>query len=77
MSVVRSVTALFQERLGISNVQIVNSSGEEAQQSVGHFHFHILPRHKGDGQDIVWKMQPELKHQFDHLLETLSAKESG
>ena len=69
--VVKKLANLYKEKFGIENVQIINNSGSEAQQEVFHFHFHILPRHKGDGQDIKWKSHPELKDKFDELLSNL------
>lgn len=71
ISVVKMLATLYKEKLGIEHVQIVNSSGSEAQQDVFHIHFHIVPRHKGDGQDVQWKPRTELKEKFDELLEEL------
>ena len=68
---VKKVTDLYKEKLGIENVQIINSSGKQAQQDVFHIHFHIIPRHNGDGQDIHFKTHPEIKEKFDELLEQL------
>jgi histidine triad (HIT) family protein len=39
--------------LGCQGVNIMNASGECAQQSVFHLHFHIAPRFEGDGL-IIW-----------------------
>lgn len=71
VSVIKKLTTLYKEKLGIENVQIINSSGSEAQQDVFHIHFHIVPRYKGDGQDVKWKTHPEMKEKFDELLEKL------
>lgn len=65
---IKKITALYKEKLGIENLQIVNSSGADAQQEVFHIHFHIVPRYKGDGQDIQWKPRPELREQYDEML---------
>ncbi len=43
----------------------------EAQQDVFHLHFHIVPRHAGDGQNIRWKSHPEYRERFDALLEQI------
>ena len=71
ISAVKQVVDLYHERLGIQNVQIVNSSGSEAQQDVFHLHFHIVPRHEGDGQDVRWTSHPEMRDGFDEMLTRL------
>ncbi|MCG2689406.1 HIT family protein [Candidatus Parcubacteria bacterium] len=71
IGIVKKLTTLYKTKLGIENVQIINSSGSEAQQDVFHFHFHIVPRKSGDGQDIVWKTHPEWTATFDRLISDL------
>jgi histidine triad (HIT) family protein len=73
MAVVKKLVDLYHDQLGIKNVQIIHSSGAEAQQDVFHVHFHIVPRHEGDDQDIRWKTHPEWVKQFDQWLEKLRA----
>jgi histidine triad (HIT) family protein len=72
MSVVKHVVDLYHSRLNLQNVQIINNSGPEAQQDVFHLHFHIVPRHTGDGQDVRWSPHPEMRDRFDLLLARLS-----
>ena len=71
ISALKHVVDLYQERLGLANAQIVNSSGAEAQQDVFHLHFLIVPRKKGDGQDVKWSPHPEMRDRFDDLLAKL------
>ena len=71
MAVVKKLVDLYREQLGIHNVQIRNSSGAEAQQDVFHLHFHIVPRKRGDGQDVVWTTHPEWREKFDAMLERI------
>ncbi len=71
LSVVKKLVTLFDTKLGIHSVQIINSSGADAQQDVFHVHFHIVPRQKGDNQNIRWKTHPEWVMRFDQLLEKL------
>ena len=50
------VTAeLLKEKLGADGLNILQNNGEAAGQTVRHFHIHIIPRYKGDGQNILWK----------------------
>jgi histidine triad (HIT) family protein len=39
-------------------LNLVQSNGKGAAQSVGHFHIHILPRRLGDGLLLNWPLQP-------------------
>jgi histidine triad (HIT) family protein len=71
MAALKQVVDLYRERLGIEHVQIVNSSGAEAQQDVFHLHFHIVPRRAGDGQNIKWRTHPEMRAQFQEMLARL------
>jgi histidine triad (HIT) family protein len=65
MSALKHVVDLYRRRLGITHLQVVSSSGAEAQQEVFHLHFHVVPRHAGDGQDVEWTRHPELRGRFD------------
>jgi histidine triad (HIT) family protein len=37
---------------GATGVNLLNASGKDAQQSVFHFHLHIVPRYENDGLDL-------------------------
>lgn len=71
MGLIKEVTTLYRDKLGILHVQLVNSSGAEAQQDVFHIHFHIVPRRRGDGQNIQWKTFPEMRAEYDSMVEAL------
>lgn len=68
VSVIKKLATLYNQKLGIKNVQIINNSGAEAQQDVFHLHFHIVPRKNGDNQNIKWTPRIELREKFDQLL---------
>ncbi len=40
---------------GADGVNLLNASGKEAQQSVFHFHLHIVPRYADDGLDLWFR----------------------
>ncbi|MDY8136616.1 HIT family protein [Aquimarina sp. 2201CG5-10] len=71
ISLVKKVSKLFEEKLGLNNIQIISNSGAEAQQEVFHLHFHIVPRRRGDGQNIKWSTHPEWVKDFDEMLEKI------
>lgn len=68
IALTRKVAKLYEEKLDIKNLQIISSSGAEAQQDVFHIHFHIVPRHRGDGQNVRWTTHPEWVEGYDNML---------
>lgn len=40
--------------LNIPSYNIITSKGEDATQSVFHYHVHIVPRRRGDGLKLPW-----------------------
>lgn len=62
MQAVQKISKHYVDDLGYEGVNILNASGEAAQQSVFHLHFHIIPRKKGDGVDS-WPFRD--KHEYD------------
>lgn len=47
----KHISELIRKNLGATGVNLLNASGEDSQQSVFHFHMHIIPRYKDDGLD--------------------------
>jgi histidine triad (HIT) family protein len=46
------------ERLGADGVNLLNSCGADAWQTVFHFHIHVIPRYKGDPLRLPWTPGP-------------------
>ncbi len=42
------------ERLGAAGVNVLNSCGAAAWQTVFHFHLHVIPRYDGDPLRLPW-----------------------
>ena len=51
IKVVQKVARHYVDKCGFDGVNILNANNKEAQQSVFHLHFHIIPRKKDDGED--------------------------
>ena len=47
----QEVARAMDESIGAGGVNILNASGPDSDQSVPHFHLHVVPRWKGDGLD--------------------------
>ena len=48
MELVQRVGLAMQDALGASGVVVLNASGPQSGQSVGHLHFHVVPCWSGD-----------------------------
>lgn len=46
------------ERLGADGVNVINSCGAAAWQTVFHLHFHVIPRYAGDPLRLPWVPAP-------------------
>ena len=46
------------ERLGVAGVNLLNSCGAGAWQTVYHFHIHVIPRYEGDPLRLPWTPTP-------------------
>jgi histidine triad (HIT) family protein len=46
------------ERLGADGVNLINSCGSAAWQTVFHFHVHVIPRYEGDPLRLPWVPGP-------------------
>jgi histidine triad (HIT) family protein len=42
------------DKLGAEGVNLLNSNGRPAWQSVFHFHMHVIPRYEGDPLRLPW-----------------------
>ncbi|HTX45320.1 MAG TPA: HIT family protein [Solirubrobacteraceae bacterium] len=49
---------LVAERLGADGVNLINSCGSAAWQTVFHFHIHVIPRYEGDPLRLPWVPSP-------------------
>ena len=55
MKLAKKMAAQMTEKLSCDGFNLVQNNGEVAGQTVFHYHLHLIPRYKGDGQKIGWK----------------------
>lgn len=73
-SSIKKISKHLVENCGFTGVNVLNASGKDAQQSVFHLHFHLLPRFASDNVDAF----PVLKKRdgsLEELCERLKFKE--
>ncbi len=73
MILAKKMASLLTEKLNCDGINLVQNNGEAAGQTVEHFHIHLIPRYKGDGQNINWvpgkPSQEELEEVRKQILE--------
>lgn len=52
VSAVKKISNHYVDCCGFSGVNILNSSGVDAEQKVLHLHFHVIPRKDDDGLNV-------------------------
>jgi histidine triad (HIT) family protein len=55
MKLAKRMAAVMKEKLHCDGFNIVQNNGEAAGQTVRHFHIHLIPRYRDDGQHILWE----------------------
>ena len=67
---VKNVSLHLTENCGYEGVNLLNASGKAADQSVPHFHIHIIPRKTNDGLD-TWPKLPGAKEEIKAVFERI------
>ena len=70
VKVAQKLTLEYKQKIGATGMNLMHASGKDGQQSVFHFHFHLLPRFKNDGLD-TWPNLAKIEVDRDDLLEKL------
>jgi len=58
MAAAQSLARRVVDRLGAAGVNLLNSCGAPAWQTVFHFHVHVIPRYEGDPLRLPWVPGP-------------------
>ena len=54
----RELVQRAKDKLGADGVNLLNSCGRDAWQTVFHFHVHVIPRYVGDPLRLPWVHEP-------------------
>jgi histidine triad (HIT) family protein len=58
MIAAQRLAATAKERLSADGINLINSCGAQAWQTVFHFHVHVIPRYAGDPLRLPWTPGP-------------------
>jgi histidine triad (HIT) family protein len=67
------MAARVSERLSAAGVNLINSCGAKAWQTVFHFHIHVIPRYDGDPLRLPWQPTPGDRDEIAAAAEALTA----
>jgi len=68
------LAARMQQRLGADGVNLLNSCGAAAWQTVFHFHVHVIPRYDGDPLRLPWVPSAGDQAQIEAAAQELSGR---
>ncbi len=68
--IAKKMSVAMKKGLGADGVNILHASGEAAQQSVFHFHIHLVPRYRGDKLD-TWPKSRYKEKNLDKVAEEI------
>lgn len=67
MLLAKKLAAGISEKLSCDGFNLVQNNGETAGQTVFHFHLHLIPRYKDDGQTLGWKAMKPSEEELDEV----------
>jgi histidine triad (HIT) family protein len=71
---VSKVARAVNQALSPNGLNLVQANGPGAQQSVAHFHIHVLPRKQGDDLKLNWGAKPGDPKTIGAIAEKIRAK---
>ena len=67
MKLAKKMTQIMTDKLKCDGFNLVQNNGEQAGQTVFHFHMHLIPRYKDDGQVLGWKEQSTTQEELEEV----------
>lgn len=67
MRLAKRMVMKMKEKLSCEGFNLVQNNGDLAGQTVFHFHMHLIPRYRADGQTIGWKPQEVSEEELEEV----------
>lgn len=67
MLLAKKLAIQMTEKLDCDGFNLVQNNGEAAGQTVFHFHLHLIPRYRDDGQTLGWKALKPTQEELDEV----------
>lgn len=72
MKLAKKMATTMTDKLGADGFNLVQNNGEVAGQTVFHYHLHLIPRYKEDGQKIGWKPQSPSQEELEAIKDQIT-----
>jgi len=72
MAVVKKVGGLLKSKLGVAGYNVTCNNDPVAGQIVPHLHFHVVPRHAGDGC-LSWEQHNYREQEAEKIISLLTS----
>ncbi len=72
MAVVKKIGQLLKDKLGAAGYNVTENNDPVAGQIIPHLHFHVIPRHEGDGHP-QWRQREYAPGEAEAILKQLSS----
>jgi len=69
--VCKKLALICKDKLNATGVNILNASGKDAQQSIFHLHYHIVPRFENDGMDLWFHQETKKSINIEEIYNKL------
>lgn len=67
MKLAKKMTGIMTDKLKCDGFNLVQNNGEQAGQTVFHFHMHLIPRYRDDGQVLGWKEKSTTQEELEEV----------
>ena len=72
MKLAKKMATTMTDKLGADGLNLVQNNGEIAGQTVFHYHLHLIPRYKEDGQKIGWNPQSPTQEDLEAIKDQIT-----
>jgi histidine triad (HIT) family protein len=69
----RRVALAIRDAFKPEGLSVYQANGKAAGQTVFHYHVHLLPRHAGDGMELVWPVKNPPREKLEEFAARIRA----